>query len=115
MLLFMRIVVAWVATALTIFGLSRLLPGFSVDSFTTAFIVAVVLGFANVLIRPILFILTLPITLVSFCLFSLVLNAGMLSLVAVVVPGFMVGGFLSALIASMVISAVGYVVDALIE
>lgn len=105
-----RVIILWVVTALAVFGLSRVLPEFSVQDFVTAFIVAVTLGFANVLIRPILFVLTLPISLVTFGLFSFVLNTAMLAFVAYIVPGFSISGLIPAFIASLVISAAGSLV-----
>ena len=76
---------------------------------------AVTLGFANILIRQILFILTLPLTLNTFGLFSFILNAVVLALVAYIVPGFSIAGFVPSLIASLVLSATASVVHALLD
>jgi len=89
------------------------LPGVTVDSFVTALIVSVVLGLVNTFIKPILFILTLPATILTLGLFTLVLNALMIFLVATFVPGFHVNGFWSALFFSLVLSLVSSVLRGL--
>lgn len=83
-----------------------LLPGVSVGGFWTAVVVAIVLGIVNILIKPILVILTLPITLLSLGLFMFVINAVLILLVAKLVPGFVVTGFWWALLFSLIVSVV---------
>lgn len=85
---------------------ANVLPGVSVDSFLTAIIVSVVMGAVNAFIKPVLFILTLPVTISTLGLFTFVINALMVFLVAAFVPGFHVGGFWSALFFSLVLSLV---------
>jgi len=90
-------------------GLSRLLPGFEVSGWTAAILAAVVLALMNSIVRPVLFVLTLPFTLVTLGLFLFVLNAFMLWLTAAFVPGFRVHGFGTTLLASLGLSLVGMV------
>jgi putative membrane protein len=72
---------------------------------------ALVLGFVNAVVRPVLVLLTLPITIVSLGLFLLVLNAAMLGLAALIVPGFLVDGFWTALLGAVIVSLTGIVAN----
>jgi putative membrane protein len=101
-------------TALGLWVASELLAGLSLDSTTKLIIAAVVLGIVNALVRPIAFILTLPITLVTLGLFLLVLNAGMVALVAWLVPGMQVAGFWTAVGAALIVSLVSWAASMLI-
>ena len=98
---------------LAVYITAHVLPGVSVDSFVTAIIVSVVLALVNTFIKPILFILTLPATILTLGLFTLVINALMVFLVATFVPGFHVNGFWSALFFSLILSLVGWVLRGL--
>lgn len=91
--------------------LSYFLPGVAVSSFLTALLVAAVLALLNALLRPILVILTIPITILTLGLFLLVINALMVLLVDALVPGFEVAGFLQALIFSILLSLLTWVLD----
>lgn len=92
-----------------------LLPGITVTGIWAGFFAAVVLGFVNGFIRPIFTILTIPFTILSFGLFLLVINAIMLSLTSVLVPGFTVAGFFSAIIASIIVSFVSSILHNMFE
>lgn len=98
----------WVISALAVVVAAYLLPGVHVSSFVTALIVAVVLGIINAFVKPLLLILTLPITIVTLGLFTLVINAFLILLTSYLVPGFVVDGFWWALIFSVVLSAVNW-------
>src|SRR3989338_2878999 len=88
-------------SALAIFAISQYLPGFTIDTYLTAAIVAFALGVVNVFIKPILTIVTLPITILTLGLFSFVVNAALIWGVAYFVPGFTITGFLPALIGAV--------------
>ncbi len=90
-------------------ALSRQLPGFTVKGPGPALLAAVVLALVNAVVRPILFVLTLPFTLLTLGLFLFVLNAFMLWLTAALVPGFRVRGFGTTLLASLLRSVVSLV------
>lgn len=92
--------------ALAVFITDYLLSGVSLNNFQTALVVAVVLGLVNTFLKPILNLLALPITLITFGLFALVINALMVLLVSFLVQGFNVDGFLWALLFSLVLSLV---------
>ncbi len=94
------------------FGLwlaSRWISGFSIADTQTLLIAAALLGIVNAFVRPIAVILTLPITLVTLGLFLLVVNAGMIALVAWLLPKFSIVGFLPALLGALLVSVVSWV------
>jgi len=102
-----KILVTTFAVAIT----SYILPGVSVDVFTTAILVAIVLAVLNTLLKPILIILTIPVTLFSFGLFLLVINAFIIMLASHIVEGFKVEGFWWALAFSIILSLVTAVLE----
>lgn len=95
-------------TALALGIASAIVPGLTITGFWTLLGAAFLLGLANAVIRPILIILTLPITLLTLGLFLWVINAAMLGLVAAMMDGFAISGFFSALLASLVVSLVSW-------
>jgi putative membrane protein len=101
-------------TALGLWVASELLSGLTFDSTSKLILAAVVLGIVNALVRPIAFILTLPITVVTLGLFLLVLNAGMVALVAWLVPGMQVAGFWTAVGAALIVSLVSWAASSVI-
>jgi putative membrane protein len=102
----MALLINWLISALAVLSVAYILPGVNVDSFTTALVVALVLGIVNAILKPILVILTLPITILTLGLFTFVINALLIMLTSKLVPGFMVDGFLWALIFSVALSVV---------
>ena len=102
----MTLVLHFLVVACAMMVLSRYLPGFQVAGWGPAVIAAIVLAFVNAVVRPILFVLTLPFTLLTLGLFLFVLNAFMLWLTAALVPGFRVRGFGTTLLASVLLSVV---------
>ena len=109
----MRLLIYLLVNGLAVFITAYILPGITVDNFLTAVIVAVVLGVANFILKPILILLTLPITILTLGLFTFVINALLVMLVAALVPGFHVSGFGWALVFSLVLSLVGSFLHAL--
>lgn len=91
-------------TAGLVLLLSHLISGVHVENFTTSLIVAFVLGIINIFIKPIMVVLTLPFTLITFGLFLIVINGLVIILCTKIVGGFVVDSFLSALIFSLVLS-----------
>lgn len=104
----MKIIINLALSAMSIFAAAYVLPGVSVTSFTTAVIVAIALGVINAIIRPVLLILTLPLNIMTLGLFTFVINAGLILLTTKIVPGFMVDGFLWALLLSLVLTAINF-------
>ncbi len=105
----MKTIIHLLLSALAIFVTAYLLPGVSVDKWETYFILAIVLGAINIFIRPVLMLLTLPLSIITLGLFSVVINAFMVLLAAKIVPGFSVDGFLSALYFGVVLGLVSFV------
>ena len=87
---------------------SYIVPGISVDGFMTALVAAVVLSVINIFIKPVLMALTMPITVLTLGLFALALNALLIMLVGMLVPGFDVASFWSALLFSFVLSVISW-------
>ncbi len=99
--------IRWLATALGIGVAAQVLPGIQVDGLWPTVVAALLLGLVNVTLRPILLLLTLPLTVLTLGLFALVINGAMLALVASVVKGVHVAGFWSAIFGAIIISLVG--------
>ncbi len=95
------------ATAVAIGVVAQILPGIQVDGAWAVIVAALLLGLVNATLRPILILLTLPITLVTFGLFALVINGAMLALVASIVKGVHVASFGNAVVGGLLISLVG--------
>ena len=111
----MKIIVRWLLLAAALLLVAHLYPGVTVASFTSAMIAALVLGLFNTLVRPLLVLLTLPVTLLTLGLFLFVINALMFWAAASVLDGFNVTGFGAALIGSLIYSLCGMVIDAAVE
>ncbi len=111
----MKIIFTWVTTALALLVCTWLIPGIKVESIYTAFLVAFVWGLVNVLLKPILFILTLPLTILTFGIFTFILNGLLFWLVAALVPGFQVASFWDALLGTLIVSAISFLTHRLTE
>jgi len=101
-------------TALGLWVASEILSGLTFDSTTKLIVAAIVLGIVNAFVRPLAFILTLPLTVLTLGLFLLVLNAGMVALVAWIVPGFEISGFWTAVGAALIVSLVSWAASSVI-
>ncbi len=100
----MNVVVRWIIYALLIIFVSWIIPGIEVDNFLSAMFVCIILALVNAFIKPLLQIITLPVTILTMGLFTLVINALMFMLAGWITPGFEVEGFLSALLGSLLLS-----------
>ena len=107
----MYLIFRLIITAIVVFLSAYYLPGVTVDSFWTAFLVAIVLGIVNILIRPIVTLVTLPITILTLGLFSFVINAIMIWLVAALIPGFTLSGFVAALLLALVLAVLHWLLS----
>lgn len=105
----MKFVLNWLVAAVAIVIAAYILPGITASGFVTALILALVLGAINAFLKPILVMLTLPITVFTYGLFLLVINAALIMLAAAIVPGFAVASFWWALLFSVVLSLIGAV------
>ena len=104
----------WAITAFSLWVASHLFKGIRFTDTSSLVVSALLLGFANAIVKPLLIVLTLPLTLVTFGLFLLVINALMILLVAYLVKGFSVAGFWTALFASLFISVFSLVIGAFV-
>lgn len=108
-----RILARFLAIVAGLLIASAYVPGISVNGLYTALVVAAILGFLNILVRPVLVVLTLPITILTFGLFSFVLNALLLWFVSTFVKGIAIEGFAPAFFGSLVVSGMSWVVHKL--
>jgi putative membrane protein len=111
----MKTLTRWFALAGALLLVAALYPGVVVTSYGSALIAALVLGLLNTLLRPILVLLTLPVTVVTLGLFLFIINALMFWAAASVLEGLAVTGFWAALIGSLIYSLCGMLIDGLIE
>lgn len=109
----MFILLRWLLNAAALMAVAYLVPGFHVNSFYTALIVALVLGIVNAIIKPIIVILTLPINILTLGLFTFVINAGLILLVSTVVKGFTVDSFVTALIGGAILWVFSWITSAI--
>lgn len=98
-------------TALVAFGLTYVLSGVHIDSFTTAIVFAIILGILNLIVKPVLSILGLPLTIITLGLFSLVINAAVVYLAVYFIDGMKIDGFGWALIFSIALSLITSLLD----
>jgi putative membrane protein len=100
--------------ALSLALAAHLIPGIRVDGWVTLLLASLIFGVVNAVIKPILVVLTFPITLVTLGLFLVVLNAAMLGLTAWLLPGFAIDGLLPAILGWLLVTAVGWVASKLL-
>ena len=111
----MKLLLNWLLSAAALLAVAYLYPGVVVTSFPGALIAAAVLGFLNMVVRPILVLLTLPVTLVTLGLFLFIVNALMFWAAASLVSGLSVTGFGAALIGSLIYSVLQLAIDFVLE
>ena len=110
----MRLLAVWLINALALLALPYILPSIRVDGFVTALWVAVVLGLINAVIRPVLLLLTLPVTLLTLGLFIFVINGLMFLLAAKLLDGFVVDSFMAGVIGSALYSVISWLLTRLL-
>lgn len=110
----MRILLVWLINTLALIAVAYLMPSITVSSFTSALVAALILGLVNAVIRPILVLLTLPVTVLTLGLFIFVINGLLFWFVGSFVQGFVVQGFWAGLIGSILFSLVSWVLSALV-
>jgi len=110
----MRLVLVWLVNALALLALPYVFPGVKVDTFGAALIAALALGLINALIRPLLILLTLPVTLLTLGLFIFVINGLLFWWVGSFVDGFHVSGFWSGFFGAIIYSIISWLLSALL-
>jgi len=111
----MKFLVDLLIRALVLLLTAYLIPGFKIDSYTTALIVALVLAILNILVKPLLILLTLPATILTLGLFLFVINALLLVIASKLITGFKIDSFVTALIASIIITVISSVLNIIIK
>ena len=110
----MRLLLVWILNAVALLAVAYLFPGVQIQDWKAAAVAALVLGLVNALIKPILVILTLPVTILTLGLFLLVINALLFWAVASFVDGFNVGGFGAAFVGALLYSVISWLLSLLI-
>ena len=111
----MKLLSKWLLSAAALLLVAYIYPGVAVKSFGAALVAAFVLGLLNTVVRPVLVVLTLPVTLVTLGLFMFVINALMFWAAASLLDGFHVNGFLAALLGSLIYAVLGLVIESALE
>lgn len=111
----MSLIIRWFINALSLFIVSRIVPGVELSDFGAALIAVIIIGLVNAFIKPILVLLTLPVNILTLGLFTFVLNAVMLMLAGSLAPGFKVDGFVPALLGSILLTIVSTLLFSLVS
>jgi putative membrane protein len=111
----MKLLLKWLLSATALLALSELYTGVVVANFQSALLAALVIGLFNIFLRPVMIVLTLPVTLITLGLFLFVINALLFWSAASLLSGFKVHGFGAALLGSLVYSVLGLVIDSALE
>lgn len=110
----MTFLIHWLIRAVAIVITAYLLPGVKLSGFAAALFTALVLGFINTFIKPLLLLLTLPLNILTLGLFTFVINALLILITSALVPGFVVTGFGWALLFSLVLSIINYILGVIV-
>jgi len=110
----LRVLVVWLINTAALVAVAYLVPSITISSFATALVAALVLGLVNSIIRPVLVLLTLPVTVLTLGLFIFVVNGLLFWMVASFFEGFHVAGFWSAVLGAIVFSLVSWLLSALV-
>jgi len=111
----LRLLLVWLINTLALIAVAYLMPSITVSSFGTALAAALVLGLVNAIVRPVLVLLTLPVTILTLGLFIVVLNGLLFWMVGTWIEGFSVGGFWSGVIGAILFSLVSWLLSALVQ
>ena len=107
----LHLLLRWLLNTIALFVVANVVPGFHYESLTYLAIAALILGLLNAIVRPILVLLTLPLTIVTLGLFLIVLNAIMLELTAWIAPGFRIDNFVAAIIGAVVLAIISWITN----
>jgi putative membrane protein len=111
----MKLIIKWLLSASALLAVAQIYSGVEVTSYAVALVAAFVIGLFNIFLRPIMIVLTLPVTLLTLGLFLFVINALLFWAAASILEGFHVQGFAAALLGSLIYSAFGLVIDSALE
>lgn len=108
-----QLMLRWVLNSFALFFVMKLIPGIRIDRFSSLMFSTLVIGLLNAFLRPLLVLLTLPVTVATLGLFTLVINGLIFYLAAHLVPGFQVAGFGTALVAALLFSVISFLLNLL--
>ncbi len=111
----MKLILKWLLSAAALLAVAHLFSGVQVASFTSALLAAAVIGLFNVVLRPVMVVLTFPVTLITLGLFLFVINALLFWAASGLLAGFQVSGFWAALVGSLIYSVLGVVIESALE
>jgi len=111
----MKFLIKILITSLAVLFTSKILPGISIDNYTTAILVALVIAFLNIFLKPLLVLLTIPVTVLTLGLFLLVINAFIILITSELINGFNVNGFWWALLFSIILSITTSILERIAE
>jgi putative membrane protein len=111
----MGLIIRILINAVAVFIASRFISGVTVDTYWTAIVVAIVLGLLNTFVKPVLTLLTIPITVLTLGLFLIVINVLIVYLASYLVDGFYVSNFIAAILFSLVVSIVSWLIDTVVN
>ena len=111
----MKLIAKWLLSAAALLFVANVYSGVQIPGFGAALVAALVIGLLNMIVRPVLVVLTLPVTLVTLGLFLFVINALVFWAAAAVLEGFQVRGFWAALLGSLIYTVLGIVIDSALE
>tara|TARA_Y100000031_G_C8184557_1_gene368272 strand:+ start:625 stop:975 length:351 start_codon:yes stop_codon:yes gene_type:complete len=111
----MFLILRLIITAVGLLAVAYLVPGIEVVSFYIALLAALVLGLANAVVRPLVFVLTLPVNIMTLGLFTFIINAAMLWIASSVVPGFEIVGIVPAVMGAIILWLIGWAANTLIR
>jgi len=109
------LIAKWFINALALYIVAYIIPGIHLTGFTSALIASVVIGFLNAIVKPVLFFLTLPVTIITLGLFVFIINAFLLLLAGSISPGFTVDGLGAALLGSILLTVVTMILHGLVK
>lgn len=111
----MQLLIALIANTLSLLATASVVPGIKLEGIQAAILAAIILGVLNTFIKPILSIITFPLTILTLGLFSFVLNALILSLASFFVPGFTISGFWPAVFGAIVLSVISTIISSVLK
>ena len=111
----MKILIRLIINIVALLVVEYLVPGFSFESLTAIVVSSIVIALVNTFIKPILQLIALPISILTFGIFAFIINVGLLFGISYIVPGFYIDGFLTAIIASILLSLVSWFLNKLIK
>lgn len=110
-----KLLARWFLLAAALLLTAHFYPGIQVEGYSAALVAALILGLLNTVLRPVLIVLTLPVTVVTLGLFLFVVNAMVFYSAAWLLPGLQVAGFVEAMVASLLYSVCGIIIDTVLE